>query len=295
MTLAHLANQSASAGEWEVVVVDNASGDGTAEVAQRVWASLGEPVPLRVLHEPIPGIANARRAALLGTSAPFVLFCDDDNWLEPSYVEVATQRLAAGVGIGALGGQSSPALEGGSSIPDWLARDPNAFAVGVQGAASGDVSDRGYLWGAGLAVRAAPIREFFRRGGKFALQGRTRGRLLSGDDSELCYWLLLLGYELHYEETLSFRHYIPLSRQVRQYYVGLHKGFSSARPILNAYRAELRWLSRRGPNPFPHKFLQVVKDAVVSMAYRGTINHNLKILAGMRRNYALEATDDHVA
>src|SRR5262249_33546461 len=72
-------------GPWEVLVVDNASTDGTAEHVMR-WASR---LPaLRVLSEPEPGVAYARRRALESSERDFVCFVDDDNLVAPDYLAV---------------------------------------------------------------------------------------------------------------------------------------------------------------------------------------------------------------
>ena len=54
-TLEHLRQQKgAEQIEWEVVVVDNASTDGTAAVARTLWP-INNPVPLRIVREPEQG------------------------------------------------------------------------------------------------------------------------------------------------------------------------------------------------------------------------------------------------
>ncbi|GGV09238.1 glycosyl transferase [Actinomadura cremea] len=58
----------------EVIVVDNASTDGTAEIA-RSWRG---PVPVRLVRCDRPGKGAAVRAGLLATRAPWVGFMDAD-------------------------------------------------------------------------------------------------------------------------------------------------------------------------------------------------------------------------
>src|ERR1700760_2539990 len=49
---------------FEIVLVDNASTDGTAVVAQKHWDSLGAPAPLAVISEPRAGLIHARKAGI---------------------------------------------------------------------------------------------------------------------------------------------------------------------------------------------------------------------------------------
>ena len=68
----------------ELLVVDNASVDGTAGVIQGTRC---QQIPVRYLFEPKPGQSNARNAGMANTSGEVILFTDDDvrvpvNWIE---------------------------------------------------------------------------------------------------------------------------------------------------------------------------------------------------------------------
>ena len=49
-----------SRADWELVLIDNGSTDGTAEVAERY----ADRLPLRVVREDRPGLSNARNAGV---------------------------------------------------------------------------------------------------------------------------------------------------------------------------------------------------------------------------------------
>ncbi|MDP9181292.1 MAG: glycosyltransferase family 2 protein [Actinomycetota bacterium] len=92
--LAALASQE-GVGDVEVVVVDNASTDTTAEVAG------ASPVVTRVVHEPQPGSYVARNAGWRTTSGEVVAFTDADcvpspGWLAGLLGALAEGELAAG-------------------------------------------------------------------------------------------------------------------------------------------------------------------------------------------------------
>ena len=77
--LASLARQTLDRERFEVVVVDNASRDGTARVAREQGA--------RVVHEPIPNRSRARNAGVAAAVADLIAFTDADcsaheRWLE---------------------------------------------------------------------------------------------------------------------------------------------------------------------------------------------------------------------
>jgi dolichyl-phosphate beta-glucosyltransferase len=76
----------------QVIVVDNASTDGTAEVV-RSWSG---PVPVRLVHCAQPGKGAAVRAGLLATTAPYVGFCDADMATDLGALDVALGLLSEG-------------------------------------------------------------------------------------------------------------------------------------------------------------------------------------------------------
>jgi len=235
-TLAHLAEQDIHPSKWGLTLVDNASTDGTAAYARDQWVKLGNPVPIRIVTEEKPGLAEARRSGVLATDSPIIVFCDDDNWLAPDYLSRALKIMDADHTIGALGGRSLAVLEGGKT-PAWFERAACDFAVGEQAPVTGDVTKRSFLWGAGLVVRAVPLREIMAAGVKALLSGRAGGKLMAGDDSEMCSWLLLRGYRLHYDSSLVFQHFISISRQTETYLESIQEGFAASHPILSAYQA----------------------------------------------------------
>ena len=154
-TLARLAMQRTSA-RWEVIVVDNASTDGTAAVAHAVWTRYGAPVDLLVVAEPEAGLSNARKAGIRAARHDVLVFADDDNWLEPDYVELARTIMAANPAIGALGGEIHAAFD--APPPPWFGPAQSYFAVGPQAPHDGDMTTHKlHVAGAGMVLRKSAV------------------------------------------------------------------------------------------------------------------------------------------
>src|SRR6187402_2986286 len=95
-TLKHLfAQKGVTASEWEIILVDNGSTDSTSATALQLWNSLeGEKPAFKVLQESIPGLSTARQTGIDAAAFEYVLFCDDDNWLQEDYVANGLKIMA---------------------------------------------------------------------------------------------------------------------------------------------------------------------------------------------------------
>ncbi|MBB5157060.1 glycosyltransferase [Saccharopolyspora phatthalungensis] len=84
-------------GPWEVIVVDNGSTDGTAELARR-WT--GKVPRLEVISVARPGVNYARNAGAAASHGDFLAFCDADDVAAPNWLDamVAAARTADVVG-----------------------------------------------------------------------------------------------------------------------------------------------------------------------------------------------------
>ena len=92
-----------TSGDWEIVVVDDASDDGSAAEARNLLAEDGR-MRLVALEEHAER-SRARNTGLAGASARYVLFLDDDDRLLPTALETLASALdadpQASVAIGA--------------------------------------------------------------------------------------------------------------------------------------------------------------------------------------------------
>lgn len=68
----------------EVICVDDGSSDASAEILSEYAA---RDARVRVITRKNGGLSAARNTGLEAVSAPYVMFCDSDDWVEPSWCE----------------------------------------------------------------------------------------------------------------------------------------------------------------------------------------------------------------
>ncbi len=235
-TLRHLAEQRDLGLPWEVVVVDNASTDGTAEVALRCWPA-GHPAHLGVVREGTLGLAAARQTGLATARFPYVSFVDDDNHLAPDWVSTVLSVMTADARLGACGGFSQ--AESAGPLPAWFARQAWSYAVGSQAEPPHVAADVATLWGAGLTVRQTAWSGLAASGFVPRLAGRSGAALSGAEDTELTLALRLAGWHLRYEPGLRLVHALAPHRLTWSHLRRLHRAFGASAPLLDPYWAAL--------------------------------------------------------
>jgi len=233
-TLQYAAAQQVPAGvSWEVILVDNASTDGTADAALRCWPATC-PIPLRVVHESRPGLSFAREAALRAAKYEIISFVDDDNWICQDWVSLVSEIMGTYPRVGACGGRNDFHVAG--EPPPWFHEFKRWYAVGEQAPKAGDITwSKGFLWGAGLSVRKAAWLGLIEKGFQSLLTGRKGAALSSGEDTELCYALRLCGWTLWYDPRLQLIHDLPPQRLTWDYVRRLRRSLGEASVGLDAY------------------------------------------------------------
>jgi glycosyltransferase involved in cell wall biosynthesis len=217
-TLAGLARQDFPADDFEVLVIDNNSRDGTAAVVAAFAGA--RPAPRHVLERQ-QGLDHARNRALAEARGEIILFGDDDILVEPDWITRMVEPFAgeAGAGIGAVGGEVVPVFPQGR--PDWIAEwhAPLAFR-----AEAGPLRASQSPMGANLAV---PRRVFQELGPFHAGLDRSAGNYFSGGDSEMIRRVRAAGLAVWFAPAAAVRHQMPASRTTFRY--AARHAFDSAR------------------------------------------------------------------
>jgi glycosyltransferase involved in cell wall biosynthesis len=232
-TLIHLKQQKLNEIPWEVILVNNNSTDNTENEAIDVWDN--SIAQLIIVREIRSGLIYARECGINYCRYDYIVFCDDDNWLDENYLRIVYELFQKLPNVGALGGCSTVALEADCVLPDWFFRNENAYAVGAQSAKSGDITMRLFIWGAGMAIRKNIAQKCFDQEFPFLLTGRNGNKITAGDDAEICKRIIIMGFRLFYDERLKFQHFITPSRLTEGYFLKMNSGFEASYSLLGLY------------------------------------------------------------
>jgi cellulose synthase/poly-beta-1,6-N-acetylglucosamine synthase-like glycosyltransferase len=263
-TLAYLQKQCVPVSlAWEVVLIDNASTDGTAEVAKKVWQH-APAATLRIVREGRLGLTFARERSLAAARYEIVTFVDDDNWVCDRWVQRVFNVMTGHPDVGACGGFST--VEAEVDLPPWFERYKNYYAVGPPLGESGDVTETiGMLWGAGMTIRRSGWLQLTQGGFRFLTK-------LTGEDQELSLALRLSGWRLWLDPELTMQHFMPPARLSWAYFCGLQRSRNDilvdADPYFFALRADKSGGLRPAEFTWTSQMLGVLRLLIVNAVRR---------------------------
>lgn len=221
---------------WELIVIDNNSTDDSVQVVNNVISKSKKSAKIRVVHEYKQGLVYARIRGYQESRYNIITYIDDDNYIEKEWVRKVYEIMAQDVSVGACGGQGLLYDEVAKQPPQWFQEFQWAYAVGPQSQKTGYTD---HLWGAGLTIRKEILDVLYGPNYEMLLAGRTGNTLMSGEDSELSYCTLILGYKLFYDKELTYYHDIDQSRMTLDYLSMLFKGFGCSNVYLRPYMSKV--------------------------------------------------------
>lgn len=244
--------------KFELLIIDNASTDNTSRICQKFITENHFLGTYKIIKEPNPGAVNARLRATKEASFKWILICDDDNELDENYLEISLKILEQNRHIGALGGKGIAGFE--AAKPIWFDKHSSSYAVGEQNAICGQLSQYNpALYGAGTFFNNEALLKIFSTGFNAIMIGPNQQNLTRGEDTEWCYLLKLMGYEIWYDESLKFIHHFNKERLNWDYYLRLKKGIASGAGLLFSYHFLLMNNKGKLYNYFAKYFQQTIK------------------------------------
>jgi len=123
-----LLNQRTNGLEYEVIIVDNNSNDGTAA---KVQAYAAQDRRLNYVFEPRQGVAYGRNAGINVATGALIAFCDDDVWVAPDWLQRLYDALGKYPDADFIGGKVIPVWK--KAPPQWLKADMPPLALQDRG------------------------------------------------------------------------------------------------------------------------------------------------------------------
>jgi glycosyltransferase involved in cell wall biosynthesis len=238
-TLDALGKQTLPKEQWELLLVDNDSKDSLKVIWDLSWHPHA-----RHIRENELGLTHARLRGIQESRGDLIIFVDDDNILDPDYLEQSMQIGMVWPILGAWGGQLRPEFE--TQPPDWTKPYWGLLAIRE--------FDRD-RWsnllnqhettpcGAGMCVRrkvaeayASAVNESVHR---LAL-GRSGASLASCEDTDLAYTAVDLSLGTGQFVALKATHLIPALRVSESYLLRLVEAVAYSSTILCGIRGQLR-------------------------------------------------------
>ena len=256
-SLPSLREQDIRGVDWELIIVDNGSTDGTG-----AWCrgQVGGSNPcLRYVWEPALGLLAGRHRGVAEAQGDILIFIDDDIRASPSWLRVIHSGFADPQ-VTLVGGPSLPNYE--SEPPEWLEEFWNTTPYGGRTCGFLSLIDLGpgrlhidarYIYGLNFSIRKDALRAL----GGFHPDGVPSELLRYRGDGEtgLAFAAERSGFKSVYEPDASVLHKVPADRMTLEYFEkrafaqGVSDSYTRARRLHGLYgrpqRSIVRGLKRR--------------------------------------------------
>jgi glucosyl-dolichyl phosphate glucuronosyltransferase len=199
--------------EWEVLVVDNNSGDRTRAVVEDFCNR--EPGRFRYLFEPRPGKSNALNAGIREARGDIVAFMDDDVKVDPAWL----RNLTAPLRDSRWAGSGGPVfLEWFCSPPRWLSLEGRYALAPLAGFNPG--AEAAELTEPPFGTNMAFRRTMFDKYGSFRTDlGPSPDGEIRDEDTEFGRRLIAGGERLRYEPSAIVYHPVSEDRLRKRYFL----------------------------------------------------------------------------
>lgn len=258
-----LGNQTLSLDRWELLIVDNASPVPLASSWDISWHPAA-----RHLFESELGLSWARQRGIQEASADLIIFVDDDNVLDETYLAEAIKIGQEWPSLGAWGSgcirgdfEAEPPVSLTKLRPWWLIPVREIPAPRWSNLAS---CEDAIPWGAGLCVRKGigmAYRQFCNQS-PIHITDRQGTSLVGGGDIEISFVCCSHGLGIGIFPELRLTHLIPQHRVSEDYLVRMMEG-----TCLSSFLLLYKWQRIIPQSPYSIKTLLSVLKTI--LLYRG--------------------------
>jgi glycosyltransferase involved in cell wall biosynthesis len=236
LVLNALRKQTLDHRRWEYLLVDNASDQALNLHAELSWHPHG-----RLIREERLGLTPARLRGIQESTGDLLVFVDDDNVLDPDYLEQVIRLAGSWPEIGAFSGQVRPQFE--EPPAEWTRKYWNRLAIrefNHDRWSNIPSLDETTPNGAGLCVRRQVALLYFSHhanGKRKVVLDRTGEDLLSAGDLDLATTACDLGLGNALFASLKLTHLLPRERLDEDYLLRLMEAQTFSAVVLDSFRS----------------------------------------------------------
>lgn len=242
-----LKKQDLPLSEWELIVIDNKSDKKEAFAG----IELSWHPSAKIIQEERLGLTWARVAGIQASAGEYVVFVDDDNVLDKSYLKSVIDIFRQDTLLGAIGGKIS--LEFETKPEAWTAEFFDKFTMRDLGNEAIRYFPDKNMHSLKEYPRCAPVamsiqKKAVRRYITYVIENKLRsafdrkGRsLTSGGDNDIIMTLFEEGWGVGYFPQLKITHLIPARRLTKDYLASLNRGISKTWPMVLAIHGIRPW------------------------------------------------------
>lgn len=264
--LEHLRRQQTDGIEYEIIVVNNNSTDGTKEIVE---SFIAQDPHFRYIFEERQGLSYARNTGIAAARADLLVFCDDDVETSPTWIQKNYEAFARFPEADYIGGKVLPIWM--APVPNWVRKGMGPFALSDLGDTPVVVSpdNQHCIVGASLGIR----RSAFNKAGLFSIKTqRVKNTIGSTEDFDWQMKIWSHGGHGVYVPDIECATEVPPDRLSKSYHRRWHLGHGK----FNAIGDRPRWRASR-------TFLNVPL-----FVYRQTAEAALRVIAALLRGVPAE-------
>ncbi len=278
-----LASQTFDKLRWEYVLVDNASAEPLDLRVDLSWHPQS-----RHVREDKLGLTHARLRGIQETTSDLLVFVDDDNVLDPDYLDQVVRLAGIWPTIGAFSGQVRPAFQ--NAPPVWTRK--YWIFLGIREFDQDTWSNVPCLantmpYGAGLCVRRRVASEYLRyhaNGQRKFILDRRGANLLSAGDLDLATTACDVGLGNALFTSLKLTHLMESERLTEDYLLRLLEAQTFSVVVLASFRSNVESAAPRGLTTCMADQLRILKmnrrERRFFKAVRNGKRKALQLLAG---------------
>lgn len=225
---------------YEVVLVNNLSTDNTETECQRFTNDYPN-VNFHYFVETQQGLSFARNRGIEESHGDFLVFLDDDSYIQEGYLSHLQQHLNHHPNVAAFGGKIDPVFESGEA-PKWLSKWTYSWVSAID---LGDhvkfFDSKKYPIGANMGLK----KTCFETVGLFNTQlGRSKKNLMGGEEKDLFDRVRSHGGIIYYFTDVVVHHVIPPGRTTKDYVKRLGEGVGRSERIRTLGISRWKYIKR---------------------------------------------------